>query len=215
MRANYYAIIPAGVRYSDIKPNAKLLYGELTALAYKEGYCFASNNYFAELYNVSKNTISLWIKELLTAGFIECEMIYKGKQIIERRLYILPIIETITKNDEGGVIKKEEDNNINSNTINKITYRKLKFEEIVFQCTDISKDVLKEFCDYWTEQNLKGTKMRFEMQKTFDINLRLKRWERNNSNWNKATPKSKIHQSINAHQKAREMIKKMNSNGNM
>ena len=63
-KPNYYAIIPAGVRYSEIKPNAKLLYGEITALTNKKGYCFASNNYFAELFNVNKNTISLWIKEL-------------------------------------------------------------------------------------------------------------------------------------------------------
>ena len=56
---NYYAIIPAGVRYSAIKPNAKLLYGEITALANKKGYCFATNKYFAELYSVNKNTISL------------------------------------------------------------------------------------------------------------------------------------------------------------
>ena len=28
---NYYAIIPANVRYADLKPNAKLLYGEITA----------------------------------------------------------------------------------------------------------------------------------------------------------------------------------------
>ena len=33
---SYYAIIPASVRYSDIIPNAKLLFGEITALAILE-----------------------------------------------------------------------------------------------------------------------------------------------------------------------------------
>ena len=47
---NYYAIIPSNVRYSDLKPNAKLLYGEITALSNKHGFCFASNKYFANLY---------------------------------------------------------------------------------------------------------------------------------------------------------------------
>ena len=38
-KINYYAIIPATVRYdSELKPAEKLLYGEVTALANKNGY---------------------------------------------------------------------------------------------------------------------------------------------------------------------------------
>ncbi|HBI1964003.1 TPA: helix-turn-helix domain-containing protein, partial [Enterococcus faecalis] len=49
----YYAIIPAIVRYDNhLNGNAKLLYGELTALANEKGYCWATNQYFANLYNV-------------------------------------------------------------------------------------------------------------------------------------------------------------------
>ena len=69
-KPNYYAIIPSEVRYSNLKPNAKLLYGEITALSGKLGYCYATNNYFAELYDVSKNTISSWISDLKKLGFI-------------------------------------------------------------------------------------------------------------------------------------------------
>ena len=57
-KKNYYAIIPADVRYNkNLTPNAKLLYGELTALSNKEGYCWASNSYFAELYKVSNASV--------------------------------------------------------------------------------------------------------------------------------------------------------------
>ena len=110
MNPNYYAIIPSVVRYSNMKPNTKLLYGEITALTNKKGYCFASNNYFAELYNVNKNTISLWIKELKDFGFIEVELLYKDKQVIERRIGITIISEGYHEKRGEAITKKGEDN---------------------------------------------------------------------------------------------------------
>ena len=71
MDRGYYAIIPANVRYDDsLTPNAKLLYGEITALCNERGYCWATNGYFAELYNVSKVSVSKWIGNLKDAGYI-------------------------------------------------------------------------------------------------------------------------------------------------
>lgn len=67
---NFFAIIPADVRYSDIIPHAKLLYGEITALSNKTGSCYASNAYFASLYGVSVRQVSKWISELEKRGFI-------------------------------------------------------------------------------------------------------------------------------------------------
>ena len=62
---NYYSIIPAHVRYDkELKPMEIIMYGELTALSNKYGYSYASNNYFAELYNVHKKTVSTWISHL-------------------------------------------------------------------------------------------------------------------------------------------------------
>ncbi len=75
MQPNFYAIIPATVRYdNDIIPNAKLLYGEISAMCGKEGYCWAENAYFAELYNVSNSTISRWISQLEKANHIKTEL---------------------------------------------------------------------------------------------------------------------------------------------
>ena len=87
---SYYAIIPATIRYDErLKYAERLFYGEITALIGKEGYCFASNNYFAELYGVIPGTISRWISHLSRLEYIKVELIKNDKkEIIERRIYI-------------------------------------------------------------------------------------------------------------------------------
>lgn len=86
IQPNYYAIIPANVRYSQIPPNAKLLYGEITALCNKEGYCWATNGYFAELYGVKEYSITRWIADLVKAEFITMEVDKAGGNL--RRIWI-------------------------------------------------------------------------------------------------------------------------------
>lgn len=88
--SSYYAIIPASVRYDkDLSANAKLLYGEITALCNKEGYCWATNNYFAKLYNVSARSIQTWLKQLINKGYIKSKSVINKNVESERRyLYI-------------------------------------------------------------------------------------------------------------------------------
>ncbi|WP_323669133.1 helix-turn-helix domain-containing protein [Aliarcobacter butzleri] len=86
---NYYAILTAEVRYDKrLSPNAKLLYAEITALCGKDGKCWAKNSYFAELYEVSKKSISRWVNELVENGYIKSKIIYKKdtKEIENRYL---------------------------------------------------------------------------------------------------------------------------------
>ena len=88
---SYYSIIPATVRYDhNLKANEKLMYGEITALASKNGYCWAENRYFAELYDVHKITISNWLKNLEDNGYIRTELkyVYGTKQVSKRLIYI-------------------------------------------------------------------------------------------------------------------------------
>jgi len=88
---SFFAIIPATIRYDkSLSPNAKLLYGELTALCKKEGYSWATNKYFANLYQVDRSSISHWIKKLEEAGYIRIEIIYDQAQryIEERRIFL-------------------------------------------------------------------------------------------------------------------------------
>tara|TARA_R100000655_G_scaffold7920_4_gene21118 strand:+ start:1668 stop:2357 length:690 start_codon:yes stop_codon:yes gene_type:complete len=43
---------------------------------------------------------------------------------------------------------------------------------------------IEEFIEYWTEPNRSNTKMKFEMQETFNNHLRLRKWFKNVEEWN-------------------------------
>lgn len=134
--ASYYAIIPATVRYDKrLKDKAKLLYGEITALATEKGYCWSKNKFFADLYEISEETVSRLIKNLSDAGYIKISYIMEGSKIKERRIYIndvpLPLTEkstvdekingTVDEKINGTVDENVKDNNtsINNTSINK------------------------------------------------------------------------------------------------
>jgi len=198
-KPSYYAIIPSEVRYSNLKPNAKLLYGEITALSGKLGYCYATNNYFAELYGVSKNTISSWISDLKKLEFIKVVVERNSKkQIIKRCI-------GITKKIDTPILKKMKGNNTSINNTSNINITKEKFVSEVMTF-DYSKDMLEDFINYWTEGK---KKMRYQKQSTFEIKLRLLRWEKNQKNWEtKKQTMSKIHQHLQKNLNVKDKIKK-------
>lgn len=140
----YYAIIPATVRYDDTLPaNAKLLYGEISALVGKDGYCYATNQYFAGLFTMAEETISRLIARLEKAGHIHRTLIRdETGQIVQRRLYLKvsvperqPLDEKINtspqKNQEGIDEKVKETNT----SINNIYKRKNKKEKSANELT--------------------------------------------------------------------------------
>ena len=195
---SYYAIIPANVRYSALKPNAKLLYGEITALSNKFGFCFASNKYFSELYNVNKNTVSSWLSDLKNYGFIVINIERdSNKQIIKRCI-------GITKNTDSPIHEKMKGISTSINTTsNNISIKEKFINQVMF--FDYPKEMKEDFINYWTEGK---NKMRYQKQVTFEIKLRLERWSKNSAKWDK--PKfnstSKLDQQIDAWQKAKELL---------
>lgn len=114
---SYYAVLTSDVRYDqNICNSSKLLYAEITALTNKHGYCFASNTYFATLYNVSTVTISRWIKSLIENGHLRSEIDKKSGN--KRRLYLLTkMLTPINKNVKTPINKNVKYNTINNNTI--------------------------------------------------------------------------------------------------
>ena len=126
MTPSYFAVITAGVLFDrEISNDGKILFGHISILSNKLGYCFASNSYFAgeDVMNCAKETISRRISQLEKRGHIKTQIIYEedGKTIKERRIFILtagssvntPIDATINRGIDAGV----KNNNIKENNI--------------------------------------------------------------------------------------------------
>lgn len=96
-KPNYYAIIPANVRYDNtLRPNAKLLYAEITALANAQGFCNARNGYFAELYGLSKKTIEGLIAQLVKQQYIRVKVNRDAQgEVIDRQIWVIPLPEEV------------------------------------------------------------------------------------------------------------------------
>ena len=206
-RPNYYAIITADVRYDNrLTPNAKLLYAEISALCNMNGKCTAPTSYFTRLYQVSRISVQKWLKSLEDLDYIKRVVKYKqgSKEILARYITIInkPSKEKLTDNNNINI------NNTNITYSNTIEKRKEKFLEEVYNICYAEKLLsdleAEDFCDYWTETNKTGKKMRFEMQKTFNINLRIKRWSRNN--FNKKSNMSKIDYQLSEYIKGKNLL---------
>ncbi|MDD2840738.1 MAG: helix-turn-helix domain-containing protein, partial [Rickettsiales bacterium] len=114
LQPNYYAIIPANIRYDkNLNSTEKLLYAEITALCDKEGYCWASNNYFAEILNKLPAYVSQVLTKLSKKEYITVE-IEKNNKGTFRKIYIGKIIGKIYTEKESKIIKKENKTTENS-----------------------------------------------------------------------------------------------------
>lgn len=155
----YYSVIPATVRYdSNLTPNAKLLYAEITSLCNEYGYCWATNDYFSKLYNVSTTSISKWISSLVQNGYITTEIEYKegSKQILKRYIRIIndPIEEKL--NTSLRKVKNPIEEKLKENNKNRI-----------LNINNIYIVEIKEIIDYLNERA--GTNYKTTTQKTRDI----------------------------------------------
>ena len=189
----------------------------LADLISKEQY-FIENNQLNEgwFFNTSKNiqadtTLTSHqqrkcIKSLKSLGIIETKLIgIPAKQhfkINENKL--LSYFTTSYSKSEEQDVKKTQTINKNKEII--INNNIPIWEQFIIEVDSLeySKEIKTEFTEYWLEQSKNG-KYRFQLQKTFSIPLRLKRWERNQKKWNKGT--SKIDSQINEYIKGKELLK--------
>lgn len=176
-KPSYYAIVPSNVRYDeDLKAAEKLLYAEITALANTAGYCFATNAYFAKLYNVHKNSVCRWIGNLIKKGYLHSEIICdENKVVVERRLYLndsiaINNIKPINNNGDTPINKKDgtpinnnEDTPINENGEDNTTS---------INTTSIN-NIYSQIYEHWNDKQIKvHKKLSTNIKKSIDKALK-------------------------------------------
>lgn len=188
-KPSYFAILTADVRYDKtLKPLARLLYAEITALCNQEGYCWAGNQYFADLYDVDKNTVSGWIGQLKTRGYINVQLEYKEgtKQIVKRYIRINgegtnKIIDTSLQKDVYPINEIIEVNSTDNNTNNNKTNKGGRFtppsvEQVMEYCNHRQNGInAQNFIDFYQS---KGWKVGNSKMKDWKASIRT--WETNN-----------------------------------
>ena len=112
-------------------------------------------------------------------------------QFLHSKEYTKPI--TINKNKE-----------INNNN-NTVYIRRQKFiNDISLLGYDLGMQ--KEFTNYWCETNKSDTKMKWELQRTWDLNLRLQNWEKRAKQFDKPKAGSKIEAQLNEYNKGKKYL---------
>ncbi|MDD6642714.1 MAG: helix-turn-helix domain-containing protein [Firmicutes bacterium] len=151
------AIIPAPVRYNDaLRPNAKLMYGEIRALCRTRGYCWASNSYFAKLYGMNERSIARFIAQLEELKLIRIVILRDDNgRVCGRRIYIVFPFETEEDDTSLNMTKKsatrpksqgEGDQNVSQSLNNNIKNNKYARAK---KSTDIA--AVKEELKHWVD----------------------------------------------------------------
>lgn len=102
----------------------------ISSLSAKEGYCYASNEYFAKIFKEHPVNISKKIRKLEESNYIKIEYLKKGSLVIGRKIRLAKMLTAVSKNANGTVSKNAKDNNtsINITSINKRVYSKDEIE---------------------------------------------------------------------------------------
>jgi hypothetical protein len=198
-KPNYYAVIPAEVRYSKkLTPNAKLLYAEITALSNMNGKCTASTQYFCRLYEVSRASIQNWLKLLEKNGYITRDVKYRqgSKEILSRSIKLVdnPSLNIYTDNTNINI------NNTNLTDSNrKAFFKKPTLDQVKDYCSERNNNVDAEaFLDFYESKDWKIGKNKMK-----DWKAAVRTWERRET---KKPTMGKLHSQINEWQEAKKLL---------
>ena len=191
-----------------ISPNHSALYffciEHCNRLGWKDKFGLPTTMAMEALGIKSYNTYKKTLTELVDFGFIK--MVEVSKNQYSSNIVALSFFnKALDKALDKALIKhtsKQSKSTRQSNdsidkqlTINKetkeqltIDMRKKEFSATLSPFLDeFGKELLNDFYGYWTEPNKSKSKLRFELERTWDVSRRLSTWAKNDKNFNKSS----------------------------
>jgi hypothetical protein len=88
--------------------------------------------------------------------------------------------KSLTDTDTDTDTVKEKEEIVKEKIAISIEMRQSNFyKSISFFVSEYPKDTLRDFYEYWSEKSRGGAKMRYELEKTWELSKRLKKWKQN------------------------------------
>ena len=178
------------------KDNKALIGNNLIII--KKGSFITSQKKLMKEFNWGSSRLRTFLKLLESDGMIETNTNTISTHITINNYKELQGLQTAnelqTKHKQTtNKLQPKTNNNVNNDNkeIREEKFIKLVLAESIKMDKIVEHNVIDDFCNYWTESNINGNKMKFEMQKTFDVKRRLNKWIKNQSEWN-VKPKSNI-----------------------
>ena len=160
-------------------------------LVCEAGQSFRSIEQWTSMFGCSKKTTAKFFDLLKKDGMISCEIVGNGN----RRKHLLSVLnweeyqqeETelypprkpeCSVNGNPNVTSNKNDKECKEQLISK--YQAEFFDSLIPFVPEFGKETCREFYDYWSEPNKSKTKIRWQLEKTWDLKKRLTRWANNN-----------------------------------
>lgn len=183
----------------DIKSELGLLL-IISSLTAEKGYCYASNDYLAKLFNIDEVSISRKLSKLVSKGYINIDYKRRGAEVVNREIRLTKMLTDDLQKNQSTINKNVKDNNISSNNISKketlinlvdsikthllnksALLEWLEFKKYNYQKVGVDKLVkmLIEY-SYENQQKIVDTSIRNNWKGLFDLKVETKPKQNNN-----------------------------------
>ncbi len=123
----YWAVLTAPILEStEVSDGAKLFFAQVSRFTNARGYCWASNRTLSEELGISERTVSRYVAELESAGFIMTELVGVSDRKRRRERHIRLAVphpfnlakngdSNLAKNGDTNLAKNGDTNNVDNN----------------------------------------------------------------------------------------------------
>ena len=120
----------------------------ISSLCAEKGYCFASNDYFAKLFNEHETTISRKIRKLSEKGYITVQYEKRGAEIKNRMIRLAKLLTDDYQTCYSTISENAKENNISifNNTSKEIDNNKLLSTKKVEKFIPPTLEEVEEYC---------------------------------------------------------------------